>query len=75
MIRLFKHYFSRSLLTLMVAEGLHLFWSVYLGRTLRLTLFDQGSVPPLIDMQAPRPSAMSSVVVVPPAPSSTMPSG
>ncbi|HNW79372.1 MAG TPA: TIGR03013 family PEP-CTERM/XrtA system glycosyltransferase [Candidatus Competibacteraceae bacterium] len=49
MIRLFKHYFSRSLLTLMAAEGLHLFWSVYLGRTLRLALFDQGPVPPLLD--------------------------
>ena len=28
MIRLFRHYFSRTFITLLVAEMLHLFWSI-----------------------------------------------
>ena len=32
MMRLFRHYISRSLVTLMLAESLHLFGSFYLGR-------------------------------------------
>ena len=31
MIRLFKHYVSRALLTLLIAEALCLFLSIYLG--------------------------------------------
>ncbi len=38
MMRLFRHYISRALLTLLVAESLLLFWSIYFGRALRVAL-------------------------------------
>ncbi len=34
MMRLFRHYISRSLLTLLLVESLHLFWSFYFSRIL-----------------------------------------
>lgn len=49
MIRLFKHYVSSALLTLMVTEALLLFISIYLGRTLRAILGNQGSWPLLAE--------------------------
>lgn len=47
MIRIFKHYISRTLLTLLVAEALHLFLSVYIGRSLNGIRFGQESWPRL----------------------------
>lgn len=41
MIRLFRHYISRALLTLLVAEAFHLFLSVYFGRSLNMIRFGQ----------------------------------
>ena len=50
MIRLFKHYVSRALLTLLIAEALCLFLSIYLGRALRTVVGDQGSWPSLAEV-------------------------
>ncbi len=50
MIRLFRHYVSSALLTLLVAEALLLFLSIYLGRVLRAVLVDQGSWSPLVEV-------------------------
>ena len=47
MIRLFRHYISRALLTLLVAEALYLLLSAYLGQFLNRIRFGQGSWPPL----------------------------
>jgi len=46
MIRLFRHYISRALLTLLVAESLYLLLSVYLGGFLNGIRFGQSSLPP-----------------------------
>ncbi len=61
MIRLFRHYISRAFLTLLAAEMLHLFWSIYFGRLLRMTLGYQGSVPQLSEVV---PSALAFVGVM-----------
>jgi len=61
MIRLFRHYVSRALLTLLVAEALHLFLSIYLGRSLRVVLLEHGSWPPLIETL---PSALAFTMVM-----------
>jgi sugar transferase (PEP-CTERM system associated) len=45
MIRLFRYYVSRALLTLLIAEAFYLFWSVYGGRFLQMVLVYDGSVP------------------------------
>ncbi len=45
MMRLFRHYVSRALLTLLIAESLHLFWSVYFGRALYGVLGAKESLP------------------------------
>ena len=50
MVRLFRHYFSKALLTLLVAESLHLFLSIYVGRSLRMALVEQGSWPSLTEV-------------------------
>jgi hypothetical protein len=34
MVRLFRHYISRALLTLLVVEALYLFLAIYVGRSL-----------------------------------------
>ena len=61
MIRLFRHYVSRALLTALVAEALHLFLSIYLGRSLRVVLLEHGSWPPLIETL---PSALAFTMVM-----------
>ena len=47
MIRLFRHYISQALLTLLIAEALNLFWAIYLGRALRMAQDDKGIWPHL----------------------------
>jgi sugar transferase (PEP-CTERM system associated) len=61
MIRLFRHYFSRTFLTLLVAETLHLFWSIYLGRALRMMLGYQETMPHFDEVV---PNALVFVVVM-----------
>lgn len=55
MVRLFRHYVSRTLLTLLVAEALYLFLAIYVGRSLWAVLVDRGSWPPLAEIT---PSAL-----------------
>ncbi len=62
MIRLFRHYVSRALLTLLVAEALLLFLSIYFGRALRTVLVGQGYWPPLAE-GIPTGSVFSLVIV------------
>ncbi|MBK8181602.1 MAG: TIGR03013 family PEP-CTERM/XrtA system glycosyltransferase [Candidatus Competibacteraceae bacterium] len=45
MMRIFRHYISRALLTLLIAEFLHMFWSIYLGQSLYRSLGAEDSVP------------------------------
>jgi hypothetical protein len=61
MIRLFKHYVSRALLTLLIAEALCLFLSIYLGRALRTVVGDQASWPLLPEVV---PSALAFSLVM-----------
>jgi sugar transferase (PEP-CTERM system associated) len=61
MIRLFRHYFSQTFLTLLVAEMFHLFWSIYFGRSLRMVLGYQSAMPQIGEIV---PSAMVFVVVM-----------
>lgn len=61
MIRLFKHYISSALLTLMIAEALCLFLAIYLGRALRTVVGDQGSWPLLAEVI---PSALVFALVI-----------
>jgi len=61
MIRLFRHYVSRAFLTLLIAEMLHLFWSIYFGRSLRMVLGYQNAVPPFSEVV---PGALVFVVVM-----------
>jgi sugar transferase (PEP-CTERM system associated) len=61
MIRLFRHYFSQTFLTLLVAEIFHLFWSIYFGRSLRMVLGYQSAMPQIGEIV---PSAMVFVVVM-----------
>jgi sugar transferase (PEP-CTERM system associated) len=61
MIRLFRHYVSRVFLTLLAAEMLHLFWSIYFGRSLRMALGYQNTMPQIGEVA---PSAMVFVVVM-----------
>lgn len=61
MTRIFRYYVSRALLTLLVAEALHLFWSIYIGRLLRIALgYDE--LAPYLDEVAP--SALAFVLVM-----------
>jgi len=46
MMRLFRHYISRSLVTLLLAESLHLFGSFYFGRALYDLLIHEEVSPP-----------------------------
>lgn len=61
MIRLFRHYISRVFLTLLTAEMLHLFWSIYFGRSLRMALSGQSAMPHIGEIA---PSALVFVVVM-----------
>ena len=61
MIRLFKHYISRALLTLLMAETLHLFLSVYFGRSLNMLRIGQNPEPPLDEVV---PSAVAYVLIM-----------
>ncbi len=61
MIRLFRHYISRALLTLLAAETLYLFLSVYFGRSLNVLRTDQGSAPLLEEVLA---SALAYMLVM-----------
>ncbi len=61
MIRLFRHYFSQAFLTLFFAEMLHLFWSIYFGRSLRMVLGYQSAMPQLSEVV---PSALAFVAVM-----------
>jgi sugar transferase (PEP-CTERM system associated) len=62
MIRLFRHYVSRAFVTLLVAEMLLIFWSIYFGRSLRMVvLADQGGMPQLSELA---PSALVFVIVM-----------
>ncbi len=61
MIRLFRHYVSRVFLTLLVAEMLHLFWSIYFGRSLRMVLGYQSAMPQFSEVV---PSALAFVAVM-----------
>jgi sugar transferase (PEP-CTERM system associated) len=49
MVRLFRHYVSSALLTLLMAEALLLFLSIYFGTALRTVLVSQGYWPPLAE--------------------------
>ncbi len=60
MIRLFRHYFSRTFITLLVAEMLHLFWSIYFGRSLQM-LHYQDAMPQFSEVI---PSALVFVMVM-----------
>ncbi len=55
MVRLFRHYVSRALLTLLVAEALYLFLAIYMGRSLWVVLVAQSSWPLLAEVA---PSAL-----------------
>ena len=46
MMRLFRHYISRSLVTLLLAESLHLFGSFYLGRAVYGLMSPEELLPP-----------------------------
>ena len=61
MIRLFRHYVSRVFLTLLIAEMLHLFWSIYFGRSLRMVLGYQSAMPQFTEVV---PSALAFVAVM-----------
>lgn len=61
MIRLFRHYVSQAFLTLLVAEMLHLFWSIYFGRSLRMVLGYQSAMPQFSEVV---PSALAFVAVM-----------
>ena len=61
MIRLFRHYISQAFFTLLVAEMLHFFWSIYLGRLLRMTLGYQSTIPQFSEVV---PSALAFVAVM-----------
>lgn len=61
MIRLFRHYISRALLTLLVAEALNLFWAIYIGRTLRAAYAYEGSWPKVSEVA---PSALAFTIVM-----------
>ena len=62
MVRLFRHYVSQAFGTLLVAEMLFLFWSIYFGRSLRMmVLADQSTMPQLSEIA---PSALVFVGVM-----------
>ena len=61
MMRLFRHYVSRALLTLLIAESLHLFWSIYFGRALYGVLGAKESLPTFDEMV---PSALVFTLVM-----------
>ncbi|HCB15368.1 MAG TPA: sugar transferase [Gammaproteobacteria bacterium] len=62
MVRLFRHYVSQAFGTLLVAEMLFLFWSIYFGRSLRMmVLADQSTMPHLSEIA---PSALVFVGVM-----------
>ena len=61
MIRLFRHYVSQAFLTLLVAEMLHLFWSIYFGRSLRMVLGYQSAMPQFSEVV---PGALAFVAVM-----------
>ena len=62
MIRLFRYYVSRALLTLLIAEALYLFWSVYFGRFLLMMLVYDGSAP-LLSTVTPSASTFMLVMI------------
>jgi len=61
MMRFFRHYISRSLLTLLVAESLHLYISIYVGRMLHGALFRERALFPYGELV---PSALVFVLVM-----------
>lgn len=61
MMRFFRHYISRALLTLLVAESLHLFWSIYVGRMLHEAMNREDALFPFGEMV---PSALVFVLVM-----------
>ena len=61
MMRFFRHYISRALLTLLIAESIHLFLSIYMGRMLHETLFREVVSFPLGELA---PSASVFVLVM-----------
>ncbi|HRD50536.1 MAG: TIGR03013 family PEP-CTERM/XrtA system glycosyltransferase [Candidatus Competibacter sp.] len=62
MIRLFRHYISQALLTLLIAEALNLFWAIYLGRTLRMVQ-DYGRAWPHLGEVAPNALVFTAVMI------------
>lgn len=50
MVRLFKHYVSQGLLTLLLAEALSNFLSIYLGRALEVVLLGYNELPRLSEV-------------------------
>ncbi|MCC8998971.1 MAG: hypothetical protein LM522_05660, partial [Candidatus Contendobacter sp.] len=63
MIRLFRHYISQALLTLLIAEALNLFWAIYLGRALRMAQDDKGTWPHL-DEVVPNALVFTAVMIM-----------
>ncbi|HRD65678.1 MAG TPA: TIGR03013 family PEP-CTERM/XrtA system glycosyltransferase [Candidatus Competibacter sp.] len=61
MMRLFRHYVSRALVTLLLAELLLFFWSIYFGRVLYVALGGKDTLPPFGGIV---PSALVCVVVM-----------
>jgi len=53
MIRLFRHCVSQASVTLLIAEMLFLFWSIYFGRSLRMMVMADQSVLPSLSEVAP----------------------
>lgn len=61
MIRLFRHYISQALLTLLIAEALNLFWAIYFGRALRMAQDYESSWPQISEVA---PSALVFMTVM-----------
>ncbi len=61
MIRLFRHYVSQTLLTLLLAESLVMFWSIYFGWSLYMTLA-YGEPFPRLDEAIPSATAFMLVM-------------
>ncbi len=62
MIRLFRHYISQALLTLLIAEALNLFWAIYFGRVLRMMYPYEGSWPQVSEV-APSALVFAAVMI------------
>ena len=63
MIRLFRHYVSQTLFTLLIAEALNLFWAIYFGRALRMGQGYQEAAWPHLGEVAPNALVFTMVMI------------